>query len=86
MSSYLRPISNGSRLFAVRFFLGASIFLFGMGHVASPARAQSGGTQIRIDASEPYREPGPASYDEGSANSPAGVTLGLNSRYLTLNG
>lgn len=41
---------------------------------------------IRIDAAAPYTPPAPAPYDEGSATSPAGTTLGLNSRYLTLDG
>jgi beta-galactosidase len=52
---------------------------------AVPSHAQ-GGTQIRIDASEPYSEPAPAHYDGGSAKSPSGSTLGVNSQYLTRNG
>lgn len=43
-------------------------------------------TVVHIDASQPYVEPGPAPYSEGSATSPTGATLGLNNRYLTLNG
>lgn len=43
-------------------------------------------TFIRIDASQPYSPPAPASYDEGSATSPSGQVLGVNSRYLTLDG
>jgi beta-galactosidase len=43
-------------------------------------------TPIRIDASQPFTEPAPAHFDEGSATSPAGSTLGLNSRYLTRDG
>jgi len=43
-------------------------------------------TPIRIDASQPYTEPSPAHFDEGSATSPGGSTLGLNSRYLTRDG
>jgi hypothetical protein len=39
-----------------------------------------------IDASRPYREPGPARYDEGSARTPTGEEIGVNSRYLTLDG
>ncbi len=31
-------------------------------------------------------QPGPAAYQEGSATSPRGITLGVNSRYLTLDG
>jgi beta-galactosidase len=43
-------------------------------------------TPIRIDASQPYLDPGPARYDEGAARSPSGSTLGINSRYLTRDG
>ncbi|MGH9606808.1 MAG: beta-galactosidase [Terracidiphilus sp.] len=43
-------------------------------------------TIVRIDASQPFTEPGPALYDEGSATSPSGAVLGVNSRYLTLDG
>jgi beta-galactosidase len=49
------------------------------------ARAEVG-TPIRIDASQPYSEPVPAPYDGGTATSPSGATLGLNSRYLTRDG
>ena len=48
-------------------------------------RAQNG-TSIRIDASQPFVEPGPALFDPGSATSPSGSTIGINSRYLTRNG
>jgi hypothetical protein len=51
-----------------------------------PAHGQTVATPIRIDASQPWREPGPARYDEGSAVTPSGVTLGLNNRFLTLDG
>lgn len=50
-----------------------------------PLRAESG-TPIRIDASAPFVEPGPAAFQEGSASSPMGETLGVNSRYLTRDG
>jgi hypothetical protein len=43
-------------------------------------------TTIRIDANAPFTEPAPASYNPGSAKSPSGSVIGLNSRYLTLNG
>jgi hypothetical protein len=43
-------------------------------------------TPIRIDASQPYREPEPAHYDGGSAKSPSGGTLAVNSRYLLRDG
>jgi len=44
------------------------------------------GTPIRVDASGIASEPGPTLYDEGSATSPRDGKLGINSRYLTLNG
>jgi hypothetical protein len=53
---------------------------------AAPAHAQTVATPIRIDASQPWREPGPAPFDEGSATTPSGLTLGLNNRFLTLDG
>lgn len=43
-------------------------------------------TTILIDASRSAPDPPPARYDIDSATSPTGQTLGLNSRYLTLNG
>ena len=43
-------------------------------------------TVIRVDASSPFVEPGPAAYDGGTAKSPSGRVLGLNERYLTLDG
>ena len=50
------------------------------------ANAQSVATPIRVDASQTWHEPVPARYDEGAAVSPSGRTLGLNNRYLTLDG
>jgi len=52
---------------------------------ALPCHAQ-GATTIQIDASQPYTYPGPASFIEGSAKSPSGSILGVNSLYLTLDG
>jgi hypothetical protein len=52
---------------------------------ARPCAAQAK-TPIRIDASQAYSEPGPARYDTGSAKAPSGRVLGVNSRYLTLDG
>ena len=43
-------------------------------------------THIRIDASAPFSEPSPALYDGGTAMSPSGRVIGVNSRYLTLDG
>jgi hypothetical protein len=61
----------------------AALLAFGGAAVAS---SSENGTPIRIDASHAYVEPGPAAYEEGSARTPAGETLGLNSRYLTRDG
>jgi hypothetical protein len=41
---------------------------------------------IRVDASQPYVDPAPAGYHGGSAKSPSGSVLDVNSRYLTLDG
>ena len=43
-------------------------------------------TRIRIDASQPFSEPAPALFNGGSAKSPSGGILGVNSRFLTLDG
>jgi hypothetical protein len=85
MFSSLRSILKGAQLShpCTRTLVGAflSVWFFG----AFPSRAESGGP-IRIDASQPFTEPGPARYEEGSAKSPSGSTLGVTSRYLTLSG
>ena len=52
---------------------------------SSLLRAQNG-TSIRIDASQPYVAPESALYDPGSATSPSGSTIGIDSRYLTRDG
>jgi hypothetical protein len=56
-----------------------------VGFLPSTACAEAA-TPIRIDASAPAAEPSPAAYDGGSVTSPTEGTLGINSRYLTLNG
>ena len=67
----------------VRVLVSATVFLiYG---IATFVHAQDG-TLIRIDASGQYTEPAAAEYDLGSATSPLGSTLGINSRHLTLNG
>jgi hypothetical protein len=91
MLSHERFISNGSQLWVSRICgvqkLLITIALLLVAFAApAPAHAQVIGTPIRIDASQPWREPGPASYDEGFATTPSGVTLGLNNRFLTLDG
>lgn len=60
--------------------LAAALLLF-----PPPAAAQAT-TPIQIDASQPFVEPGPATYDEQFERSPSGQTIGVNSRYLTLHG
>jgi hypothetical protein len=67
-------------------WLLAGAILLVAAFAVTPSRAQGSGTPIRIDASQPWREPGPAHYEEGTATTPSGVALGVNSRYLTLNG
>ena len=83
MSSYLRFIRN---VFAAKRLFLTSAFVLGANFEIPALQPQTGETPIRIDASKPFSEPGPAPYDEGSATNPAGVTIGLNSRYLTWNG
>jgi len=86
MSSYIRSSSMGPRSFVTKtLFLTGSV-LFAASSAAPSSHAQSVATPITIDASQPLRAPGPAHYDEGSATTPGGITLGLNSRYLTRNG
>lgn len=86
MAFYLRFTSRGSRfLRANRLMLSAAVLLAASA-AAVPARGQSGATPIRIDASQPFVAPGVALFHEGSATSPSGATLGVNSRYLTLDG
>jgi len=67
----------------VRSLIGAVLFVCLCGPTASPAQKA---TPIRIDASRAFTEPQPAIYDEGSAKSLSGRTLGVNSRYLTVDG
>ena len=91
MSSYIRSISKGSqpRRFqtsGVQRLLTAGAFLLTAPYWPGPAHAQAAATPIRIDASQPWREPGQARYDEGSAVNPSGRALGLNNRFLTLDG
>jgi len=64
-------------------FAGTVVFIWLFGPTLS--RAENA-TPIRIDASQPYSEPVPALYDGGSATSPSGGTIGLNSRYMTRDG
>lgn len=43
-------------------------------------------TIIRINASQPYMEPDAAAYQPGTSVAPDGQKIGVNARYLTLNG
>jgi beta-galactosidase len=83
---WIRIILNGSGIFPVNKLLWTGAVLLAASFLVTASSAQSGNTTIRIDASQPWREPGPASYQEGSATTPSGITLGVNSRFLTLNG
>ncbi|MGO8759172.1 MAG: beta-galactosidase [Terracidiphilus sp.] len=85
MSSWNEFISKHSRILAAGDLIFAGAVLLAP-FTSAPARAQTAVTAIRIDASQPAPEPGPANYDEGSATAPTGTTLGLNSRYLTRDG
>ena len=90
MLSHVRLISKVSQswgflsravpgiLFASTLWLAASVH--------AQATAHHVATPIRIDASQPWLDPGPARYEPGSATNPSGVTLGLNNRFLTLDG
>jgi beta-galactosidase len=85
MSFYLRPVVERSRVSKLAIQVLSGALLLACIGSATPLRAQSG-TPIHIDASAPFTEPGPALYMEGTATSPTGGTLGVNSRYLTRNG
>ena len=67
----------------MRIFVSVTLLIGFYSALPSPAQD---GTTIRIDASRPYTEPGLANYDGGSAKSPSGGVIGVDSRYLTRNG
>lgn len=85
MSSFLRSFFCGFRNACISRRVALSALLLASLHALTPLFAQTRNI-VRVDASQPYSGPGPALYSEGSATSPSGSTLGLNSRYLTLNG
>ncbi len=88
MSSYIRRlISSSSRLYPVTTALIVAIALSLNSLLAQqpPTTPIHPATQISIDAGEAFHEPGPALYDGGSATTPTGLRLGVNSRYLSLN-
>jgi beta-galactosidase len=67
--------------------LCGSLAISGQVSAQRPAQVQAQVlAPIVIDASEQPGEPEPARYDEGSARSPSGDLIGLNNRFLTLNG
>lgn len=66
--------------------LAYGAILLGASLVTSPTHAQAAGAPIRIDASQSWHKPGPAKFDQGSRTTPSGLKLGVNERYLTLNG
>jgi hypothetical protein len=96
MFSYIQFFSKGSQLwrsricraaiFRVKGLLLAGALLLAAPLSPAPSDAQAVGTPIRIDASQPWSEPGQARYAEGSATTPSGLTLGVNNRFLTLAG
>jgi beta-galactosidase len=91
MSFFLGLLSKGPRLSptlargAAAGGMVAGAIIAGLACAPTLAPAQAG-TPIRFDASAPPSELGPAPYDEGTATSPSGGVLSVNSRYLTLNG
>jgi len=93
MPSFLESILPGSgcdRVYpnmrpTVWRYIWLSLGMFACAGMPTALCAQSG-TSIRVDASQAFVEPGPAAYTEGTATSPTAGTLGVNSRYLTLNG
>lgn len=91
MLSHVRFIPKGSpigwrAICRVDGLLMAGALLLSLPLSPAPAHGQTVDTPIRIDASQPWREPGPAQYEEGSAATPSGHTLGLSNRFLTLDG
>jgi beta-galactosidase len=76
---------NSSVSLVARIFFPAALLLLPVS-AATPVRAQTASTVIRVDASQPWHEPGPADYKVEFATAPSGDTLGLNDRNLTLNG
>jgi len=61
-------------------------FLLLLATLASPLASAQEITRIQVDASQQFAEPGTAAYDAGSARTPAGSVLAVNSRYLMRDG
>jgi beta-galactosidase len=73
----------------MRKFLSALLFIVfaaPLSHSAEPNSSARAANVIEVDASSPFNSPPPTEYEPGSATSPSGKTIGLNSRYLLLNG
>jgi len=85
MSSPFSLFEQAARFLCCKAFVVSGAALLACAGAAPALQAQAA-TPIHIDASQPFVEPGPAAYQEGSATSPSGITLGVNSRYLTLDG
>jgi beta-galactosidase len=85
MSHSRYTIMNAERPLSSPPLVVAGVALLALLCAAHSCAAQAR-TPILIDASQAYSEPGAGSYDPGSAKSPAGSVLGVNSRYLTLDG
>jgi len=93
MDCFSSVSSQGSRSSRLRFCtaLSAALLALALAASGSIAPAEDGNetaavTQIKIDARAPFSEPLPALYDGGTATSLSGSVIGVNSRYLTLNG
>jgi len=60
--------------------------LFVLGHSALRVHASAAVDSITIDARTPPQAPMRSSYQGGTASSPSGHTIGINSMYMTLDG
>jgi len=84
MSSYIVRSSKHLLVSRIARLIFPAALLLVPASIAAPAQAPS--TLIRVDASQPWQEPGAADYELEYATAPDGDSLGLNSRTLTLNG
>jgi beta-galactosidase len=63
-----------------------SIVAASLAALSAPHCLAQAAVPIRIDASQPYLDPGPASYEEDSPTSPSGETIEVNDRYFVRDG
>jgi beta-galactosidase len=64
-----------------------SLFFFAVALVPlTGAQRASDSSIVRIDATGPFNAPGPADFRGGTSHNPDGRTIGMNERYLTLDG